>query len=296
MPIILNHQLREQMTSDVTIFPITFFSDELATLPNTAGPLHWHPDFEIATAVSGVLDFQVGRQHIILEAGDSIFVNGNMLHGIKQLSGDVPDPMPNIVFSGAVIAPETSAIYRKYIQPIACCDTLPFIVFKQKNGWHNEVNRLVKNIYCLMREQSQCYEMAVQRGLSRIFEYIFSNFEGLPKFETTRIQINAQIRIQKMLSYIYEHYAETVTLEDIAGAANVSRSEAGRCFNIYMGCSPVEALIQYRLQTAHRLLKDTTLTLQEISYSCGFNSVNYFSRQFRQIYGYTPSQNRALGK
>ena len=225
MPIILNHQLREQITHNAAIFPITYFCDELASLPNWTGPLHWHPDFEIATAASGVLDFQVGQQHIILEAGDSIFVNGNILHGIKQLSGDVPDPMPNIVFSGAVIAPETSEIYRKYIQPIARCDTLPFILFNQKNGWHNEVNRLVKNVYCLMYEQGQCYEMAVQRELSSIFEYIFSNFDDLPKSENTRIQINTQIRIQKMLSYIREHYAEAVTLEDIAGAANISRSE-----------------------------------------------------------------------
>lgn len=296
MPIILDHQLREQITHDARVFPITFCQNELSTLPNHAGPLHWHPDFEIASAVSGVLDFQVGRQHVILEAGDSILVNGNMLHGIKQLSGDVPDPMPNIVFSGAVIAPESSAIYRKYIHPVACCDTLPYIVFKQKNGWHDEVNRCVKNIYGQMCVQSQCYEMEVQRELSRIFEYIFLHFENLPKSETTRIHINAQIRIQKMLSYIYEHYAETITLEDIAGAANISRSEAGRCFNTYMGCSPVDALIQYRLQAAHRLFNDETLTLQEISYLCGFNSVNYFSRQFRKIYGYTPAQIRNLGK
>lgn len=296
MPINLDHQLREQIPHDSTVFPITYFHDELATLPNWAGPLHWHPDFEIATAVSGVLDFQVGRQHITLEAGDSIFVNRNMLHGIKQLSGDTPDPMPNIVFSGALIAPETSAIYKKYIHPIAYCDRLPFIVFRHENGWHDEVNRSVKNIYRQMCEQSQCYEMAVQRELSSIFERIFSNFEDFPQSETTRIQINVQIRLQKMLSYIYKHYAEAVTLEDIAGAANISRSEAGRCFNAYMGCSPVDALIDYRLQTAHELLNDTSLTLQEISHSCGFNCVNYFSRKFKQIYGYTPGQIRDLGK
>ena len=147
-----------------------------------------------------------------------------------------------------------------------------------------------------MYEQGQCYEMAVQRDLNRIFEYIFSNFDDLPKSENTRIRINTQVRIQKMLSYIREHYAEAVTLEDIAAAANISRSEAGRCFKTYMGCSPVDALIQHRLQIAHSLIKDTTMTLQEISYSCGFNSVNYFIRQFRQTYGYTPGQYRAMGK
>lgn len=110
MPIILDNQLREQITHEITVFPITYFQDELSTLPNWAGPLHWHPDFEIATVERGILDYQVGQQHIIIEAGDSIFINGNMLHRIRQLSADTPEPVPNIVFSGGVIAPETSAI------------------------------------------------------------------------------------------------------------------------------------------------------------------------------------------
>lgn len=296
MAININHQLQEQIPHDAAVFPVTFYSDELAALPNYAGPLHWHPYFEIATAKSGVLDYQVGQNHIILEPGDSIFVNANMLHEIRQVSGDIPDPMPNIVFSGTVVAPETGIIYQKYIHPIAECDLLPFIVFRHDNSQCNEVNQMIDDIYCAMRKRADCYEMLVQRNIGCIFEYIFRNFETLPKYEASRIQLNAQIRVRKMLSYIYEHYAETVSLEDIAGAANISRSEAGRCFNTYMGCSPVDALIQYRLQRAHRLLNETTLTLREISYDCGFNSVNYFSRQFRKRYGYAPGQNRILGK
>ena len=296
MPILLDRQLREQIPHDAVTFPITFFSDELASLPDWAGPLHWHPDFEIASAECGVLDYQVGQQHIRLEPGDSIFVNGNMLHGIRQLSGDEPDPMPNIVFSGTLAAPETSVIYQKYILPVIGCGTLPFIVFRHDEPDHSEVLRLIGEIYTAFREQDVCFEMTVQRNISRIFEYICRNFESLPRSEESRIQLTAQIRIQKMLTYIYEHYADAVTLEDIAGAANISRSEAGRCFQTYMNCSPVDALIRHRLQTARRLLTETTLTLQEISYDCGFHSVNYFSRQFKKLYGYAPSKNRVLGK
>ena len=296
MSIPIDHQLQEQITHSASVFPITYFHDELATLPNWTGPLHWHHEFEIATATSGILDFQVGQKHLTLEVGDSIFINGNILHGIRQLSGHVPDPMPNIVFSDVVIASGTSAIYQKYIRPISCSDALPFIVFRHGNSWHNEVNHLVEDIYCQLRDRNACYEMVVQRNLNSIFEYLYRHFDELPKAEATRIQINAQIRIQQMLSYIYTHYAESVTLEDIARAADISRSEAGRCFNAYLGCSPVDALIQYRLQTAYRLLSDTTLTLREISNACGFNSVNYFSRQFRRTYGYAPGQYRALGR
>lgn len=175
MPIILDHQLREQIPHKTTEFPVIYYHDELAELPNWTGPYHWHPDFEVATAASGVLDYQVGQQHIVLEAGDSIFVNGNMLHRVRQLSGDRPDPVPIVLFSGVAIAPEHSTVYQKYIHPIAQCDSLPFIVFRHKNGSHREVNCLIQDTCRRLSSQPQCYEMAVQRNISRILEYIFSN-------------------------------------------------------------------------------------------------------------------------
>jgi len=296
MPIILDHQLREQIPHRATEFPITYYHDELATLPDREGPIHWHPDFEIATAEYGVLDYLVGGHHIILEAGDSVFVNKNMLHSIKQVSGEIPDPMPNIVFSGALLAAESGTVYQKYILPIASCDSLPFVVFRSGDPAHKEVNRLIKDIYRHMDEQGKCYELAVLRSISLIFEYIFCNFENLSSAEATRIQINNQIRLQKMLTFIYENYASPVTLEDIARAADISRSEAGRCFQAYMGCSPVEALIRYRLDMAHQMLCESTHTLQEVSYACGFNSVSYFSRQYKKRYGYTPGKTAVMGK
>ena len=296
MAIILDHQLREQIPRDNSEFPITYFHDELASLPNRAGPLHWHPEFEIASATASTLDFQVGHEHIVLNKGDSIFVNGNILHGIRQIGGEACDPMPNIVFSGSLIASEASAINQKYIKPIFSCDSLPYIVFRGENAEHKEICCLIAQIYQKMKHMTECYEMTVQRSLSLIFEYIFKNFEAFPKSKASRIQITAQVRIQKMLSYIYEHYAEPLTLSDIASAANISRSEAGRCFNAYMGCSPIEALIRYRLETAQGLLTETRLTVQEISAECGFNSINNFSRQYKKIYGHTPRMQRVLGK
>lgn len=294
MSITLDHQLRERMPHDAASFPISYFQDELALLPNRTGPLHWHPEFEIATAASGVLEYQVGQERITLEPGDSIFVNGNMLHGIRQLSGDAPDSMPNIVFFGSLIAPEASAIYARYIQPVMDCHALPYAVFRHDSGEHAPINAQIQEIYRLLCEQPYCHEMAVQRHLSSIFEYLAMNFDALARQEVTRVQLNTQVRVQQMLAFIHAHYAEEVTLADIAGAASISRSVAGRCFQAYMGCSPVDALIQHRLQKAHGMLQDATRTLQEISHACGFHSVNYFSRQFRKHYGHAPSHVRIL--
>lgn len=296
MPIELDQHLREKMAHDTSEFPISFFRDELAALPNRTGPLHWHPEFEIATALDGILDYQVGKDHIQLTAGDSIFVNGNLLHGIRQLSGDAPDPIPNIVFYGSLIASENSLIYKKYIQSILSCNSLPYIVFRKDCDTHAPVRQLIGDIYHHMQWKGAFYELSVQRDLIGIFEHILCNFDTLPKKNEPRIHITAQIRVQQMLSYIYSHYAENITLEDIAKAANISRSEAGRCFNSYTGYSPVEALIRHRLQIAHTLLTNTDKSILEISAECGFNSVNYFHRQYRRHYGWAPGQNRKMRK
>lgn len=296
MSILLDHQLREQIPHKTTDFPITCYHDELAALPRWEGPAHWHPDFELAMAVRQSLEYQVGQQRIPLAAGDGIFVNGNVLHRVRQLSGEAPDPLPILVFSGAVVAPEPSTLYQRYIRPIAGCDELPCILFRQRDPRNREILALIQDTVRRMQDPAPCYELAVQRNISRVFEYLYRHFDSFPRSQATRIQLKSQVRLQKMLTYIYDHYAEPVTLADIAGAANISRSEAGRCFQAYMDCSPVEALIRYRLQTARRMLGEKTWTLQQISAACGFNSVNYFSRQFRQTYGYAPGQSGELGK
>ena len=292
MPIILDHQLREKTLHDTTVFPITFYRDELEELPDWAGPLHWHPDFEIATAQKNRLDYQVGEQHILLDPGDSIFVNGNMIHRISQLSGEEPEPMPNIVFSGVMIAQEPSAIYQKYIYPVMNCDELPFVVFRHDDAEEEKMNVLIREIYESLEKKKDCYEMTVQRNLCEIFKWLYCNLDHLTCSKMKRIQIEKQIRIRKMIAFIEAHYSEKITLEEIADSANISRTEAGRCFQKYVGCSPIEMLIQCRLQNARRLMHEKAMTIQEISAVCGFRSPGYFSRKFKEKYGYSPGKER----
>lgn len=296
MPILLDRYLQEQIPQDPGALPVAFYRAELAALPGRAGPVHWHPFLELATARQGVLDCQVGQTHITLAPGDSILINQNRLHSFRQLSGGEPDPLPILVFSGTVIAPEDSAAYQKYVRPVLGCSGLPFVVFRGGDARWAGLGLRLRAACRAMAEQSPYYELEVQRSLSALWQILLEHWDALPRAETSPVQLNAQIRLQKMLAYLYSHYDQNITLADIAGAAHISRSEAGRCFRAYLGCSPVEALIRYRLQAARRLLGQTTLTLQQISDACGFHSANYFSRQFRKRYGHSPGENRRLGK
>lgn len=113
MPVVVDRHLREQIPHEAAAFPVSFFEGKLADLPGRAGPLHWHPDFELAQARCAPLEYRVGQHRIRLEAGDCLFVNGNQLHSVRQLAGDTPDPLPIVVFSGTAVA------------PAGCCRTAP---------------------------------------------------------------------------------------------------------------------------------------------------------------------------
>ena len=294
MPVLIDHELREFMPHRQSGFPITFFHNELASLPAYTGPLHWHDDYEIAMADSAKIDYQVGEEHIVLDPGDVIFVNGNVLHRIQQLSGDHADALQNIVYSATVIAPEMSPVFQKYIQPVYQDDTLPCIVFRHDDERHKAVRRSVNIIFSAMRDCENCYEMSVQRELINLFEHIIRHFDEWPRAQSSRIQMKTRIRVQRMIVYIHQHYAQEVTLADIANAADISRSEAARCFRTYMNLSPIEFLVRYRAENAHEMLWDSAKTISEIAMECGFNSANYFSRQFKRIYQMTPGEFRNI--
>ena len=62
--------------------------------------------------------------------------------------------------------------------------------------------------------------------------------------------------------------------------------------------TPLEYVMEYRLNTAKQLLDDTKMSITDISYHCGFSSNAYFGKIFREKYGMTPLQylNRNIDK
>ena len=70
-------------------------------------------------------------------------------------------------------------------------------MFRHSDSYHSEINCLIKDTYKQMNEKKACYELAVQRNISCIFDFIARNFVDLPKAEATRIQINNQIRLDR---------------------------------------------------------------------------------------------------
>ncbi|MNI65101.1 Melibiose operon regulatory protein [compost metagenome] len=134
--------------------------------------------------------------------------------------------------------------------------------------------------------------MEVQRRFNLIWQTLFKHLDQIPAVVQERKELQYQVRLQQMLLFIEQNYMNPVTLQDISNSANISKSEASRCFHAYLKCSPVDYLLQYRIEVSQRLLFDTNRSIQEISLECGFNSSSYFIKTFRKKAGISPGEYR----
>lgn len=99
-------------------------------------------------------------------------------------------------------------------------------------------------------------------------------------------------RVSKIKDYITDNYMQVITLKDLAGLVCMSEESFSRFFRNKTGRTPNRFLIDYRLGIAARLLLTTQMSVSEIGFSCGFNTLSHFNRLFRESKGCTPSEFR----
>lgn len=99
-------------------------------------------------------------------------------------------------------------------------------------------------------------------------------------------------RVQKVKSYIEQNYKHEIRLKTLADIAGMSSSAFSRFFKLHTGRNLSEYIIDQRLGYASRLLVDSTNSIAEISYQCGFNNLSNFNRIFKKRKCCSPSEFR----
>lgn len=94
--------------------------------------------------------------------------------------------------------------------------------------------------------------------------------------------------IKCMKNYIREHYAENLSLDEIVGSAELSNAYGSSIFKKETGMTITNYLIQVRMEEAQKLIRETSLTVNEIAYKVGYNDTRYFSKLFIKTVGIKP--------
>lgn len=106
-------------------------------------------------------------------------------------------------------------------------------------------------------------------------------------------EIPTNISVQESIDYITEHYAENLSIQQVASQINFSPTYFCRLFKKETGHSFVSYLTFVRIQKAVWFLRNTNQTIEQIAFEQGFNTPSYFSTIFKKVVGLSPSEYRA---
>jgi AraC-like DNA-binding protein len=109
----------------------------------------------------------------------------------------------------------------------------------------------------------------------------------------TRVPEPLLVHLRRARDYADRHYADPLDVGELASSAGVSKYHFLRCFAATYGKTPARYLTERRIERAQDLLRATNLTVTEVCYLVGYESLGSFSTRFRQLVGVSPSEYQA---
>lgn len=181
----------------------------------------------------------------------------------------------------------TYNIYGDHLKDICRFDHFPVIVSLTDSDYAKAVSLIE-----LLKDEYSAPQMPGTDifSINLLEQLLILIVRNLPEQENTRaFDIK---NAQRILLYIQQHFSEPITITDVASALNYSPKYFGKLFLKQMGVPFQDYLKSLRLNYAYHLIQYSDRPIIDICYETGFTSPTYFSKMFKQKYGFSPNKLR----
>lgn len=246
--------------------------------------LHWHDEVELIRINRGNIHCHVNDSDLLLHPGELCFINFEQLHRVYNSEKAVCDL--DVLTINPEMLSQNKKIYEHYIKPVIGNKNFAHVQMDGRNSYAKLISDIFDSLYELIREKPAGYELDVIAYIHMIFRRLYLVYIASDEPLTS---YGSDISLQRRMSaYIYEHYRERISLDDIAAAAGISRSKCASLFRIYTQKTPIAFLNSFRLEMSRKLLENTGEPISQIALSCGFSEQSYYNRMFLREFGSTP--------
>ncbi len=284
--------------------------------------LHWHQEFEVLVVTEGQMEFIIEDRQYILQKGEGVFINSNLLHSAKAIDGQACSFFAVDFHYQFLHEDIHSRFARKYLKPVLDgkmvfpeflsgkrpeeLGRMEFLNPKNKRmdkeyvfgkedaegkSWQEELLTLTQELRICPEHDIEPCELMLRSHIMGIWDLL--NRHSVRIRKGTEEEAKASERLEPVVRYMKENYAYEMTLGELAELIPMSEGQFCRVFKQNMKMSPMQYLMRYRILQSCRLLLDTDKKIGEIANLSGFNNISYFNKVFLQIIGCTPKEYRA---
>lgn len=253
---------------------------------NVRNDFHHHNDYEIIFVTDGEIEaiindkvYQVPKKHLI-------FISNLENHSIRQISPTYKRywiTLHTLATDRHIRETEFLNILKNHAAGFCHSMDVSLIYDKLLPIFNNMLSCHAEDPYA--NRLVNCYLNELLIHIYRLYPEHFSIPDS-----------TCQNRILEIQKYLDANYAENLRIDEISKRFFISDCYLSHQFKEVTGYSPKKYLTLVRLKQASIQIHDTLLPISEIAYSCGFSDINNFNRQFKQVYGCTPSVFRKPSK
>lgn len=252
-------------------------------------PLHYHEEFELNFIQNGQGAKRVIGDHIQeIDDLELALVGPNLQHGwfTHKLKGqqlhEITIQFHRDLMDEKFLQRNQMSFIRKMFEK-----SLRGILFSRET-----TEAIMPRLFALTEKHgfdsvldllSILHDLSTSRNMRTLSNTSFNN--------TETISYNSR-RINVVMEYLNKHFQKEISLSEVAKLVAMSEVAFSRFFKLRTGKTFVDTLNEVRLGHASRMLIDTTQSVNEIAYRCGFNNMSNFNRIFKKKKNCTPKEFR----
>lgn len=282
----LKKELKECTKHGSNVFPMASYFCRGKKFNINIG-MHWHPEVEINRFESGTFIYNFAMKEYKIEGPCIAIFPGNVLHNLVIKRGS---NQSSLVFNPAMIEfsffDEVEGRLLKFLTE-GGKQVLPLITKDME--CFERADKLLSFIIENASNTSGALRLRLKAHLIELLAIMYENglflSDSLSKNDEFE---HKQQKIKDLLTFINDHYAERITMNDAANYLKVSRQYFCRYFKKSTGMSFVDFINDLRLRRACHEIVLTSKSITDIALDHGFDNIGYFFKLFKLKFGQTP--------
>lgn len=249
---------------------------------------HWHEEAEFTLIQKGTCTYQAHLTSYQVKPGDLIFLPPMVLHAINSIPGESMRSETYVFHMNFLGINSADVCAVRYLTPITNQKLIPPFVISKEHPVYRDALRLFHAISRAYKTAAPGYELMLKSLFLQLIAILLpycKESSALPQLHTEHA-----MKLKQVLEYIENHYADDLSIKELAGICYFSEYYFMRFFKKYVGMPCLEYIKNLRLEKAAKQFEQGETSTLSVSLSVGFHNLSYFHREFKKKYGMTPKK------